>query len=393
MLTPQQAVEQEEARLRGEATAPPQEANEPEKPEEVDLEALEAKVQKGEKLTEAETIRVTQLDAELKALEDAERQAAEVSNKTYQVDGKVIPFKEIEAQFRKAHGVEGLELNEAALVKLVDTYAQTLNKNVATRKIDQGFKENAEERRRLADERARMAAEKRAFLRQKQELELDRTELLAVVKAAIGKEEVKESGNDPDVMEQYLKGARAKEELAKVEKKIALADAGIREADGGEVRAEVALFIETNPQYQTSVPFDVLAQRYDQGAAMEPEDKRKVREIFRMMRQAKSEGGSLQDVFEDEKARGTLAVKPVAQAGNGHSQIAAPTIPSESQTLAQKIAKVRAKKALAPGSIGGGGEQGREQGRERASTTLVKHDRQYAGVPSEDREVLKTLGY
>jgi hypothetical protein len=325
------------------------------------LDNLQKKIDAKEELNDEETALLLKIKNEKPVPSEVE--------KTYNIAGQEYSFEEL-----KSKAVEELELQDAvisetAMKKVVEDYYKSQNRTAATRAINNGQKENAQERERLRAERAEIIASQKMIVQTIHGLANDIARLETAAKDPVTKEEAEEG--DLDTKNRYFKKLDAQDKLKDLrERKESLESEGTKN-ESAKMHNEVTDFLLAQPQYQTKEPILTVIQKIKNGETVDPEDKLKVRELRSLLNEATTEGESLIDTYDYWKQSGKLVIKtPI------HKKSVV-TLPEQNKTtITEQIRRAKERMTLAlPNSDGSGGGGQRGTGKqERLSSRIIRED-------------------
>lgn len=345
------------------------------------LEALQKKLDNKEELNEEETalyIKVKNLPPEQKPEE-----------KTYNIAGTEYSYDELKEKVVEELELQDAVISEKAMKKVVEDYYKSQNRTEATRAINRGQKENAQERETLRAERAQILATQRMIAETLHDLSADITKLEKAANDPVTKEEAEDG--DLDVKNRYFKKLEAQEKLSDIHKKREDLEARGVKNESLKINNEVAELQMAQPQYQTKEPILTVIQKLKKGEPVDPEDEIKVQEISDLLETASTRGSTLIQMFNLRSKQGTLAVKPLLHKKSASvSQIIPELSNKTSITDAIRRAKERANLSL-PGSegSGGGGQRGTVR-KETQAAAIIRHDKKILGEEVDEfaRDVL-----
>lgn len=402
LVTAEEVVAAEEKRVNGKPAAPaaaaPEETIDTEgEPGEINLDTLQAKIDNDEELSEEEAEFLKNIDKKLEV--GTEEEDALRAAKTYVVNGETITYDEAVEMLREETTLGNVKIKAKALEKLVDLHIESKNRGVAGKKIAEGQRENAAERQKNTEERVRLQGERKALQRREQTVKRQLEEVNALLKIDMTEADIYEDGAlDPKKHRTYLKIEDAREKLPGLQEEAnELADE-IKESNAAMLHNEIAVLISIAPQYALSEPFQTVASKMAKDMTVDPLDRKKMREIFKLIDARRAYGGTIEEAYEDARDAGTLAVKPTAAHAAGGTKsgkpgVQLPRVPEGKDLLKEKIAALRKKAGRANVSIGAGaGIADRGTEKKRQSTHLVEIGRKITGVQDKS-PILTELGY
>jgi len=378
---------------------PPEDVEIFEKSDSDKLDEIEQKLKEGKELTEEDLKEIDNIDEKIREA-DLE---IEKATKTYVIGGKSYSQQEIESMMRKDKGLEDVPLSQTAISKLCDDYVAIQNKKEAARAIDRGYKENAEERKRLEIikqqnelERKRLQAERESLKRRSELIKKQIEEANALLSIKLDKNDLRNEDGEIDIEKQttYLKQQLVKEKLNNLLEEKKELEAREKENEVELINKIVDGFITAHAEYKTSEPIEILAQKFNSGQPISKEDKIKLLEIQDMLVEAERRGISIDDVHELRSLRNNLAIRKEAQASMvNDSELL--DLPRGKELLIKKIEELKAKKRRAIGIGGSGGGVTDSQGPAKKSLAarLIENDRLITRGNKPKSKILEELGY
>ena len=380
MPTPEQviAAEEERVRLEREGTPPPEqkppakEGEEEEAPKGTErIDTLLKKAEGGEELSDDEKAEIILLKAEIEGAEPPPK-----PEKTYTIAGKVFTFDEVEKEMR-GKWLGELDVSAERLEAMVDGYARQQNREKFHVETQKQSEVNAAERNALLQ--AKILREE-GLRQRKAELErIRRDKEYERARAAVEIDPAKVQGEDGrlDILEltKAQQKIDATQRLQRLDKDEVDTQAQILEDERTLVVAEVSALIALAPQYKLDLDVRTAFETMAKGGALSATDKLKVLELDQFVRDARSKGIPLEEEYAFQKARGTTAIKPTAQAVSPSKPRILPGLPTTSDGLTKMLRDLRKRQAAAPPSAGGGGGSPRHADNRSDARKLIDHDR------------------
>ena len=343
------------------------------------LDALQKKIDAKEPLDEAET----------ELLLKIKEKPAPAEEKTYNIAGTEFTFDELKDKVVGELELGDVVLSDASMKKIVEDYYKSQNRTEATRSINRGQKENAQERERLMSERAEIIATQKTLVNAIHDLSSDIAKLEKSSKDPITAEEA-ENGTLED-KRRYFAKKDAEEKLGDLQERRKNLETQGQRNEQAKLNNEVREFLSTQPQYQTKEPIQSVIQKLKNGETVDSEDELKVQELNDLLETASTRNASLTSVFNLRSKQGHLAVKPLL-----HKKSVTATLPELNKTsITDAIRKAKEKASLAlPNSDGSGGGGQRGTGKKLSQAAqMIQRDKEILDNEGNDDFVRDVLGF
>lgn len=407
-MTPSEMIALETGSRTPQATqeTPAQQAPAPSSPEkqspqqDVELDDLLQKVEKGEQLTEEEQatllIHEKKLEADAAALPVKEE-------KTYNIGGKLFTESEVELEARKAFGIGDLKVNEQARALMIETWYKAQNKTEFSRSVSQKSQEVAA-REKVAIAREQEAIAKRmqaetalqATKKERARLAKERAILESQANDPVDESNLIDPNTgqpDPEKQYQFFRKRAAVEQLKRLQEQDTEAQQAELMAQNAALAAEIEVFISEHPEYQTKT--GTWSQLWGQLGSpnVDRDDKRRLIELDEIFTFAASKGISASDAYDYLSQKDRLIVKQVAQSptANGGN----PTLPiiREPKSIAEMIR--RHKERLKTGStpMESGGSRTESNPQERPAQRIIRESKAILGQADRDDFLHNELKY
>jgi hypothetical protein len=366
-------------------------------PDDKALDALVAKSERGEQLTEdeqlvlAKMIEINDAPPEPPSADDTA-----IDTKTFNIGGQVLTGAQLWDKVRAEYKLNDLKIAPGPREKMIETYVKAQNRTEFSRTLQKSSEEIAHTRQQQAIARLRLDQEQAAIKRQRENLARREEELRERAAVKLTKDDLTDNNGvqDPDKVYEYNEARRAREELVRLDKSKEGLAAQEEEIAQRIVRTAVADFIEEHPQYKTKGDVFETWNQYREGKPIDPEDELKVLELDDLVSASMSKKLPVERIFALKKAQHTLAVAEPVQAG--HVQSSAPPLPEPGKTansFSEILRNFRKKVAANPSLLPGGGTGRRErQAPSPDSTRIIRRDQATLGSERDDF-LNKELGY
>lgn len=355
------------------------------------LATIELKLKAGEELTDEEKAVAAKIEEEIKEPEQPKETAKET---IFKIGKEELTASQVEEKMRAELNLGKLDLSAEAKERMLQMYVKAQNRSEAQVSVAKGFEENARTREALAVERAKLEQVARSVAESEQRLEAKRVKLSRAAQNPVELKDVYDELGRVDVvkLEELRKKNDAIDQLNEINEEL---EALKQQKSGTQREVRVAManeFAAAHPEFSPeSASITEIATKINQGLPVDPLDEMRVLELTRLMDEAASRGLTLEKIYSIELARGTLAVKPVAQPTKEAETKIPKNLPKPTQTLEQKIAAVRARMSKASADTSSPGVKMPPQKPTKAAE-LIRIDQDLLGNNTSD-PFIKQNGY
>lgn len=327
-----------------------------------EIAAINAKLEKNEKLTDEEQA-IADL---LKPEEPQEFSLPEgVADEDITIGGETKKLSELFNEWQKERNIDATGLEYDAARAMLDDYLNTKHKSAMQASHTRRSQE-------LAQRRAELDRQEAVFKNQKQQFATKAEKIKEKIKAA--KELVaqkveeidiydEETGRvDPKKLTHRDKVVRAHEQLPELEAELKEIEEMSAQTDSERLYLQLEALQQVNPLFQTSVPIRQAIAAFEQakntGSVPKTRDMKVVDLMYDIIDHAIDRNKSIEDAAETLEERGIFNALKGASPAPAPSSQPAPSAKSRKEL----IAEIRRKQAAARPSLGGGGSKVRPKG-------------------------------
>ncbi len=353
------------------------------------LATIQLKLSLGEDLSEEEKVIAAQIV-----------QAPQAQPAVIKIGGKELTEADAEKQMRLDTKLGDSKIDPDALKGLIELWAKDRNKKEANRAIDTGYKENAQQREEnqraasaLRESRIQLEQTAGSLMGQQQEILATIEELKTAAASTVTQDDLYDEYGKLKIPELNAFTAKnnAAVQLPKLEAKAADITTKISQAQRTLTLTRFKEIQALHPEYQTTEPPDAIVNKMRANdPTLKKEDRIKVRELSRLMDEADAQHLSFDDVLEDARLSGTVAIKSTAQSVRrsipGIENLPDPT------TLQAQIAAYRNNRKRSPSSAGTGAPSGAAPEKSLARQT-IEHAHSIGMAGKTDDPILKEFKY
>lgn len=374
----------------------PQQPGPIELPDEKVLDALAAKADAGETLTDEEQIilaTVAQINGSPAPTPTAEEDT-DLAARTFNIGGKTLTGSEVWERARERYNIGDLKIGPAGRAKMIDDYIKSQNRTEFSRTLQQKSEKLAHQATAQTIERLRLEQQAAQIKSQRETLARREEELKARVAIKLSKDDLIDpvtGGIDPDKLVQYTESKRAQEDIIRLDASKRGLDEQEKENRARMVQNTVNAFIEEHPQYRTEGDVFETWVKFTEGKPISQDDELKVLELDNLLTESMQKGISPERIFALKKAQRTLAVPELAQTTQVGENVPPLPEPGKVKSYGQLIRDFKKKVAANPSLLPGGGTGTRERVTTPVSTRLIRQDQ--ATLGSERDTFLGELGY
>lgn len=266
------------------------------------IDALMAKIEKGEALTDEE-----------KALSDKIIEAPVVAEKSYKIGGKEVKASEIAPKMAEEWGVPLEEIPPSMLAKAIDTYVTKLNKAEWERAATQRDQKAAVGRRQISDAMFNLLNAQDRMKTDLGEINETLAEVRELASRQFDSASIYSADGKVDLVKQFevTKILEARERLPKIEKKVQALTERSAQTERELTAQQFRDFQAAHPEYATSQDVAGLARLMGTDQ-LSVEDEVKLDEMVRIFREASVQRTTPDKEHQYKLDLGQLRVKPRA---------------------------------------------------------------------------------